>query len=89
MKLLLATGEYELPPQPTCSLLPAHCSLLPAKRGAWCEYKWWTDDREAPDFASHVDIHNKPGFDPKELFFFNRGTVRGTHGRQCQVAAAL
>ncbi len=89
VKLLLATGEYELPPQPTCSLLPAHCSLLLAKRGAWCEYKWWTDDREAPDFASHVDIHNKPGFDPKELFFFNRGTVRGTHGRQCQVAAAL
>jgi len=35
-----------------------------------------------------VDIHNKPGYDPKELFFFNRGTVRGTHGRPCEVASA-
>ena len=43
---------------------------------------------EAPDFAGHVDIHNKPGYDPKELFFFNRGEVRGTHGRKCEIAQA-
>ena len=77
VKLLLETGEYEM---------AGNGVVLLAKQGSWCEYKWWTDSREAPDFASHVDIHNKPGFDPKELFFFNRGTVKGTHGRQCAVA---
>ena len=62
--------------------------VLVAKKGSWCGYEWWTDKREAPDFANHVDIHNKPGYDPKELFFFNKGIVRGTHGRQCEVAYA-
>ena len=76
---LLSTGLYEL----HGSQAPR---LLLAKTGSWCGYEWWTDKREAPDFASHVDIHNKPGFDPRELFFFNRGTVRGTHGRKCEVA---
>ena len=80
-KLLLATGDYELQ---TSSGRP----ILLAKPGSWCGYEWWTDRREAPDFAGHVDIHNKPGFDPKELFLFNRGTVRGTHGRKCEVARA-
>lgn len=63
--------------------------LLVADQGAWFAYPWWSEKREAPDFASHVDIHNKPGYDPCELFFgwpplsvssdVNR--VRGTHGR--------
>ena len=86
VKLLLATGDYELP-DPSTPPLPSHPVLI-AKPGSWCGYEWWTDRREAPDFASHVDIHNKPGFDPKELFFFNRGIVRGTHGRRCEVAHA-
>ena len=85
VKLLLATGEYELPD--SSSALPGTAILL-ARPGSWCEYAWWTDRREAPDFASHVDIHNKPGFDPRELFFFNRGVVRGTHGRRRDVARA-
>ena len=84
VKLLLATGEYDLPGAEADGL----DGILLAKPGGWCEYKWWTDRREAPDYASHVDIHNKPGFDPTELFFFGRGTVRGTHGRSCLVARA-
>lgn len=84
---LLATGDYELP-SPNSQLPTLNSQLLLAKPGSWCGYEWWTDRREAPDFASHVDIHNKPGFDPRELFFFNRGTVRGTHGRKCEVARA-
>lgn len=40
-----------------------------AKPGRWFAYPWWTDPKQAPDFASHVDIHNKPGFDACELFF--------------------
>ena len=85
VRLLVETGDYEK----AANGGAADGDVLLAKRGSWCEYKWWTDFREAPDFASHVDIHNKPGFDPKELFFFNRGTVRGTHGRQCAVAQSI
>ena len=82
---LLITGKFE-EPDPRLQLKDA--IVLLAKPGSWCGYEWWTDKREAPDFANHVDIHNKPGYDPKELFLFNRGLVRGTHGRTCQVAHA-
>jgi len=85
IELLLATGGYERPNLSNPSNLS---NLLLARRGAWCEYKWWTDNREAPDYASHVDIHNKPGYDPTELFFFGRGVVKGTHGRPCEVACS-
>ena len=73
--------------------------LAVAREGSWCAYPWWTDRREAPDNATHIDIHNKPGFDPCELFF-DRGfglhprtcqdqsRVRGTHGRARDVAVA-
>lgn len=67
---------------------PVGAPVLLAKEGSWCDYRWWTDPREAPDWASHVDIHNKPGFDPRELFFFCRGRVMGTHGRRRPVAIA-
>ena len=60
--------------------------LLLAPEGSWCDWRWWTDRREAPDFTAHVDIHNKPGFDPRELFFFCRGLPKGTHGRSRPVA---
>ena len=78
--ILLATGAYEESPVR---------DILLARRGSWCEYKWWRLRAEAPDYAAHVDIHNKPGFDPTELFFFGRGVVKGTHGRQCAVAASI
>jgi|SRR5574344_293023 hypothetical protein len=86
-ELLLATGDYEFPSTPAPKP-PNNQTILLAKPGSWCGYEWWTDASEAPDFASHVDIHNKPGYDPKELFLFNRGVVRGTHGRPCSVAAS-
>lgn len=63
--------------------------VLVAAEGAWFAYPWWTDPADAPDYASHVDIHNKPGYDPCELFFgrtpfavgTDPGRIRGTHGR--------
>ena len=103
-EMLAGTGEFEssYPQRPRCEALAngsagqcprsegaAGTVILLAKQGSWCGYEWWTDKREAPDFASHVDIHNKPGYDPKELFFFNKGVVKGTHGRSCQVAVAV
>ncbi|HPD16048.1 MAG TPA: alkaline phosphatase family protein [Planctomycetota bacterium] len=64
--------------------------VLVAEEGAWFAYPWWTARREQPDYATHVDIHSKPGFDPCELFFgwpppfavsTDAARVRGSHGR--------
>jgi len=62
--------------------------LLVASPGYWFAYPWWDTAREAPDYAGHVDIHSKPGFDPCELFFDrlpfrtcqDHTRIRGTHG---------
>lgn len=59
-----------------------------AEPASWFDYKWWNSRREAPEYAGHVDIHNKPGFDPCELFFgwplgsvsMNSEKIRGSHG---------
>lgn len=64
--------------------------VLVAKKGYWFAYPWWLEPAEAPDYAAHVDIHNKPGYDPCELFFgwpplgitTDATRVRGTHGRR-------
>ena len=84
VETLMATHEYDIGEE----ALGGNQAILVAKKGSWCDYRWWTNPEEAPDFASHVDIHNKPGFDPRELFFFCKGTVMGTHGRRCKVAVA-
>jgi predicted AlkP superfamily pyrophosphatase or phosphodiesterase len=63
--------------------------LLIAQAGQWLAYPWWTGRKQAPDFATHVDIHNKPGYDPCELFFgwpppsvsMDTARIRGSHGR--------
>lgn len=63
--------------------------VLVASPSRWLAYPWWTDPGQAPDYAAHIDIHNKPGYDPCELFsgplFVNisqdASNVRGTHGR--------
>jgi hypothetical protein len=34
----------------------------------WFTYYYWLDPACAPDFATTVDIHRKPGYDPVELF---------------------
>ena len=60
-------------------------------RDRWFSYYWWDDPSKEPDFAPHVDIHRKPGFDPLELFL-EPGTfkisqdtslLRGSHGAPC------
>ncbi len=61
--------------------------MIVAEDGAWFAYPWFEKDH-APDYASHVDIHNKPGYDPCELFFgwppmsvsFDTDKIRGSHG---------
>ena len=63
--------------------------LAVAKPGHWFAYPWWEPHERSPDYAAHVDIHNKPGYDPAELFWGwppftvsrNPGRIRGSHGR--------
>ncbi|MBQ6472131.1 MAG: alkaline phosphatase family protein [Victivallales bacterium] len=63
--------------------------VLTAAQDSWFAYSWWEDNRVAPDYATHVDIHNKIGFDPAELFWgfpflstcLDFTKVRGSHGR--------
>ncbi len=64
--------------------------VLVAAPGCWFAYPWWENAKEAPDYAGHVDIHNKPGYDPCELFWAgwplfavsqDCSKVKGSHGR--------
>ena len=63
--------------------------LALAEPGRWLGYPWWRDEHRRPDYATHIDIHNKPGFDPCELFFGwppmsvsqDTSRVGGSHGR--------
>ena len=101
---LLSTGRYESVNARCDGGEWAHTTtagelLAVAASGSWCAYPWWTRRGEAPDYATHIDIHNKPGFDPCELFF-DRGPwlhprtcqdhsrVGGTHGRRRDIAFA-
>ncbi len=63
--------------------------VLVAEPGGWFDYRWWEEKKYGPDFATHIDIHNKPGYDPGELFWGwpppsvsqNPSRIKGTHGR--------
>lgn len=62
--------------------------VLTAKSEAWFAYPWWRDNSQLPDYATHVDIHNKPGYDPCELFWERHpfrvaqdcSRIKGSHG---------
>jgi hypothetical protein len=77
------------PPSPELRHRRCGDLVLTAQPDAWFDYRWWHDPADAPKFASLVDIHRKPGYDPLELFW-DRSTngvaqdpalVRGSHGR--------
>ena len=44
-----------------------------AESGTWFCYDYWLDAAKRPDFANSVEIHKKPGYDPRELFFDPKG----------------
>lgn len=62
--------------------------ILVAQEKSWFSYHWWEKSSEAPDYASHIDIHNKIGFEPCELFWkipllsisTNCKKIKGSHG---------
>jgi predicted AlkP superfamily pyrophosphatase or phosphodiesterase len=59
-----------------------------SSKNRWFSYYWWEDRSREPDFATHVDIHRKPGYDPLELFVDfetheisqDTSLVKGSHG---------
>lgn len=62
--------------------------VLIAASDAWFQYYWWHDHDDAPHYATDMDIHAKPGYDPCELFLGERGLasldptkIAGSHGR--------
>jgi predicted AlkP superfamily pyrophosphatase or phosphodiesterase len=63
-----------------------------SEKNKWFSYYWWYDSNNAPPFATTVDIHRKPGYDPVELFFdhhkksipLDAGLVKSSHGRPLQ-----
>ncbi len=42
--------------------------VVVADADSWFTYYYWLDDVRAPDFARLVAIHQKPGYDPAEMF---------------------
>lgn len=44
-----------------------------AAPGHWFIFDYWLGDDPKPDFAHCVEIHKKPGYDPRELVFDNNG----------------
>jgi predicted AlkP superfamily pyrophosphatase or phosphodiesterase len=62
--------------------------ILVSEADSWQAYYWWLDDALAPGYATTVDIHRKPGYDPVELFWdpVSKGVpldatrVKGSHG---------
>ncbi|MBI4834190.1 MAG: alkaline phosphatase family protein [Planctomycetes bacterium] len=59
-----------------------------SKKDKWFAYYYWEDDARTPLYARTVDIHNKPGYDPCELFVdmktmsipLSPELIKGSHG---------
>lgn len=68
--------------------------VLVCEPDTWLAYYWWHDDNKAPPFAHTVDIHNKPGYDPVEMFInmperktpLDATLVKGSHGAPAEHA---
>lgn len=69
--------------------------VLVSEPNSWQAYYWWEDDAQAPPFARTVDIHQKPGYDPVEMFFdpvakgipLDATLVKGSHGAPVRTEA--
>ena len=62
--------------------------VLLAAADAWFAHDWWESDAEKPVWQFTVDIHRKPGYDPREMFLDPQRRciaqdvtlVKGSHG---------
>ena len=55
-----------------------------AEQHNWFSHDWWNDDSMAPDYQRTVDIHSKPGYDPRELHLED-----GWQGSKVRIALKL
>jgi predicted AlkP superfamily pyrophosphatase or phosphodiesterase len=55
-----------------------------ANADRWFCHDWWRTPDAAPDYQRTVDIHRKPGYDPRELLL-----ARGWRGSRLRTAAKL
>lgn len=65
-------------------------AVLLSNADQWLVHDWWKNDQEKPAWQFSIDIHRKPGYDPRELFFADGKpgktvtqdprSVRGSHG---------
>ncbi len=55
-----------------------------ASKGAWFTHDWWMQNQRAPDYQRTVDIHKKPGYDPRELHL-----ASGWRGSKFRIAFLL
>jgi predicted AlkP superfamily pyrophosphatase or phosphodiesterase len=42
--------------------------VIVSNHDKWFSHDWWNENAKAPDYQSTVNIHAKPGYDPRELF---------------------
>lgn len=50
----------------------------------WFSHDWWLVDSRSPDYQTTVDIHKKPGYDPRELLL-----AKGWRGSKPRIAMKL
>ena len=55
-----------------------------AKQNCWFTHDWWDNEATAPDYQQTVDIHRKPGYDPRELFL-----AKGWRGSKPRIALKI
>ncbi len=55
-----------------------------AEADKWFSHDWWSSDAVAPDYQTTVDIHSKPGYDPRELLL-----AKGWRGSRPRIALKL
>jgi predicted AlkP superfamily pyrophosphatase or phosphodiesterase len=58
--------------------------VVVAHKGKWFSHDWWDDDAKAPDYQTTVNIHAKPGYDPRELFLAD-----GWRGSKVRIALKI
>jgi len=58
--------------------------VLVSNTDKWFSHDWWDSPSKAPDYQTTVDIHKKPGYDPRELFL-----AKGWRGSKLRIALKL
>ncbi|MBF0198154.1 MAG: alkaline phosphatase family protein [Planctomycetes bacterium] len=49
--------------------------IVLSEQNAWFAYPYWLENQSQPDFHATIDIHNKPGYDPCELFLGSKAKL--------------